>query len=437
MHPAKFLSRSRRDFLQAAHDSWASVITERLSFTFTRMVCMALVIVSATGLARAAGGLVLQSSDFDFDDNGWLFENTLQIPGPPVFEGEGGAPRGKGGFIRTPTGVLGTFIPPSQFRGDLVDAYGGALTFYGRFIAQCIVELTFGETQLFSTVNLDPNATTNWYLVRVPFEASAWYYDGGATVSPEEFACLLRQVDGIRILLVTETGLPGGHLDRVTLLAPKGVAKGKAKPSPLDFGDVLVGTTVTNILTVTNGGAFGKTRVLRLQFNDVPENIEIIPLTEFCGFVLPGQAIQFQVIFTATTATQYNETITLSTGTSAKPRFTRLKVRAKTVTSGGSIAGTWSRFGYAQFPVVITSVGANVYEAAWTDFDIDQTRHVLRGKFNGITWKGTWTWTAGDFSERGTFTVTHSTGEGAEFLDGSAHSKQGAITIGFVRPPYR
>ena len=86
--------------------------------------------------------------------------------------------------------------------------------------------------------------------------------------------------------------------------------------------------------------------------------------------MLPGQAMQFQVTFTATQAMQFADTITLNTGTPDRPHPTRLKVKAKVVAPGSTIAGTWYDFGYAQFPRVVNNVGPNLYEATWTGTDM-------------------------------------------------------------------
>ncbi len=398
-----------------------------------------LLAIPLPSIASGAAGPLLASSDFDFDDNGWTYEALAgPAPGPAPHVATGGAPRGRGGFVEQPDSGFGFFVAPAQFLGDKADASGGTIRFHARGCVRHTIYLQSGETRLLAKAALDPGAATDWTEARVPFEPSVWRWDDDSLVTTQELACALAHLEGIRIALHNDGSSSVPSLDRVRLTAPRSAAKGKAKPAILDFGEVTLGDTVTLPILITNSGTFGKARVLHLRFHNVPDEIEITAPAKFCGVILHGSSISFQAAFKPTKTGDFDQFIILNTGTTETPRFARIRAKARVVAPGSTILGTWFQFGFAQFPVNIVSAGRDTYEVRWTDTDIDHTVNVLRGTMKGNVWKGTWTWTVSDFTEKGTFSVTRSSGgPGGEELNGSAHSRQGAITVGLTRNSFR
>jgi hypothetical protein len=395
-------------------------------------ILLLLLFTLASPTARGAAGTVLANSDFDFDDNDWMVRDLTGPVIPPMHAISGGAPRGKGGFILHPLALIGTFIAPAQYLGDQGDACGGSVNFSALHCLSWGVELKSGDVTMRARGDLNPSAYTNWQTVTVPLDPAIWSTNLGASdVTAQDLACVLAHLESLTIYIAARPGGDIPALDRVSLTGPKGVAKGKARPAVLDFGEVLLGTPATNSVTITNTGVFGKTRALHIRYHDVPDELQVVAPPEFCGVVIPGQAVTFQVLFSPTRTNLYDQFITLNTGSVEKPRFFRIRVKASVVDPGSTIAGTWYWYGYHERPMVITSAGRNIYECRWflPDFFDESvgTVYNFRGTFNGSVWKGTFNWrnnTPGNSGhDRGTFSFQRKVNpEGHDYMHGMADS---------------
>lgn len=189
------------------------------------MIKQALAAVALAAGAASAGAVVLASSSFDTDTEGWTVQN-----GASSFQwvASGGE---SGGFVRatdsTP-GVAWVYVAPAAYLGDMSDAYGGTLSFWLRAVpltnphVENYADVKLTGAGLTLAIDAGASPTNTWTAFNLSLSAGAWRLDdlSGAVASPAQVQAVLADLTSIRIRGEFSNAVDIGAIDTVVLAAP-------------------------------------------------------------------------------------------------------------------------------------------------------------------------------------------------------------------------